>query len=281
MAATVLGWTLAFLLPLSTGGCFTRHAEPVHYTNSAGIKLILIPGGNFMMGSPPAEDGRFDSEGPVHEVYLDAFYTGEKEITVGQWKKFMEETDHHWDKWSQLREYAPGDDYPVVFINWPDAEAFCRWLSTREGKTYRLPTEAEWEKAARGGLGGRKYPWGDKPPDGSQCNFADRQTDFPWSDKSIDDGFAYPAPVGSFPPNGYGLYDMAGNVWEWCQDWFDWDYYKISPASNPTGAFSGIDRSIRGGSWSNDANTMRCAFRGFIFPVVPSHPRGFRIVMEP
>ncbi len=281
MIAAAARWMLALLLLLPHGSCFTQRTGPVDITNSIGIKLMLIPGGNFMMGSPSAEEGRFDSEGPVHVVYLDPFYIGEKEITVGQWKKFMEEADHEWDKWSQLRDYAPSDEHPVVFINWPDAEAFCRWLSAKEGKTYRLPTEAEWEKAARGGLDGRKYPWGDEPPDGSQCNFADRHTDFPWSDKSVDDGFAHPAPVGSFPPNGYGLYDMAGNVWEWCQDWFDRDYYASSPASNPAGAFSGIDRSIRGGSWSNDANTMRCAFRGFIFPVVPSHPRGFRIAMEP
>ena len=281
MVSTGLRWTMACLLLLAPGGCFTERAVPEVVANSIGMKLILIPGGNFMMGSPSAEEGRFDSEGPVHQVYLDPFYIGETEVTVGQWKKFMEATGHAWDKWSLLQEYAPGDEHPVVFINWPDAEAFCRWLSAKEGKTYRLPTEAEWEKAARGGLEGKKYPWGDAPPDGSQCNFADRQTDFPWSDKNIDDGFAYPAPVGSFPPNGYGLYDMAGNVWEWCQDWFDWDYYKRSPAGNPTGALSGIDRSIRGGSWSNDADTMRCAFRGSIFPVVPSHPRGFRIALEP
>jgi formylglycine-generating enzyme required for sulfatase activity len=259
----------------------TQHAGPVDFTNSTGIKLILIPGGNFLMGSPSTEEGRFDSEGPVHQVYLDPFYIGETEVTVGQWKKFMEETDHDWDKWSLLADYAPGDNYPIVFINWADAEAFCRWLSTKEGKIYRLPTEAEWEKAARGGLEGKKYPWGDEPPDGSRCNFADKQTDLPWSDKITDDRYAYTAPVGSFPANGYGLYDMAGNVWEWCQDWFDWSYYKSSPASNPKGAPSGIDRSIRGGSWSNDANIIRCAFRGFLLPVVPSHPRGFRIAMEP
>ena len=274
-------WTLAFLLLLTPCGCFSHRTSPPCFTNSIGMKLILIPGGKFMMGSPPAEEGRFNSEGPVHQVYLDSFYIGEKEVTAGQWRRFIEETAHNWDKWTLLKDYAPADDYPIVFINWADAEAFCQWLSTKEKKSYRLPTEAEWEKAARGGLEGKKYPWGDDPPDGSQCNFADRKTDLPWTDKSADDGYAYTAPVGSFPPNGYGLYDMAGNVWEWCQDWFDWDYYKNSPAGNPKGASSGIDRSIRGGSWSNDANIIRCAFRGFLLPVVPSHPRGFRIVMEP
>jgi formylglycine-generating enzyme required for sulfatase activity len=273
--------TLTCLFLLSLWSCFTQHTDPAVLTNSIGIQLILIPGGNFMMGSPSTEEGRFDSEGPVHEVYLDPFYIGQTEVTVGQWRTFIEETAHNWDKWSLLTDYAPGDDYPIVFINWSDAEAFCRWLSAREGKIYRLPTEAEWEKAARGGLEGKKYPWGDEPPDGSQCNFADKHTDLPWSDRSAHDGYPYTAPVGSFPANGYRLYDMAGNVWEWCQDWFDWDYYKNSPAANPRGASSGIDRSIRGGSWSNDANIIRCAFRGFLLPVVPSHPRGFRIVMEP
>ena len=142
MIAAAARWMLALLLLLSHGSCFTQHTGPVDITNPIGIKLILIPGGNFMMGSPSTEEGRFDSEGPVHVVYLDTFYIGEKEITVGQWKKFMEETDHEWDKWLQLRDYAPSDEHPVVFINWLDAEAFCQWLSAKEGKTYRLPTEA-------------------------------------------------------------------------------------------------------------------------------------------
>ena len=270
---------LVFFILLAQAGCVPE-ANVRSLTNSLGMKLILIPAGEFMMGSTPSVEDRFNSEGPVHPVYLDAFYIGETEVTVGQWRKFTKATSYGWNKWSELAEYSPGDNYPVVFINWGDAEAFCRWLSTKEGRTYRLPTEAEWEKAARGGLEGKRYPWGDQLPDGSQCNFADRNTDFPWSDKKVDDGYKFTAPVKSYPPNGYGIYDVAGNVWEWCQDWFDWRYYQISPRENPQGAGSGIDRSIRGGSWCNDANIIRCAFRGYLFPVVPSHPRGFRIVME-
>ena len=246
-----------------------------------GMKYILIPAGGFMMGSSPSEEGRFTSEGPVHQVYLDAYYIAEKEVTVEQWRKFIEDTSYDWDKWLLLKKYAPGDDHPILFITWDDAQAFCRWLSGKEGKTYRLPTEAEWEKAARGDLRGKKYPWGDESPDGTQCNFADKNTDFYWTDKIVDDGYAYTAPVGSFQPNGYGLYDMAGNAWEWCQDWFDWDYYKHSPMRNPQGPSSGIDRVMRGGSWCNDATIIRCAFRGFILPIVPSHPRGFRLAMDP
>ncbi len=271
---------VAIFFTLTWLACTSSHEPPSHFTNSLGMKLILIPGGEFLMGSPPSVKGRFSSEGPVHQVYIGPFYLAETEVTVGQWRKFIEETSYEWDKWSLLKEYAPGDNYPIVFINWADAEAFCHWLAAREGKRYRLPTEAEWEKAARGGLEGKNYPWGDEEPDGSQCNFADKNTDLPWTDKNADDGYAYTAPVRSYPPNGYGLYDMAGNVWEWCQDWYDWEYYQKSPRENPKGSASGIDRSIRGGSWCNDANIIRCAFRGFLLPVVPSHPRGFRVAME-
>lgn len=262
-------------------GCCSLIGHTPCYTNTIEMKMIAIPSGEFMMGSPSSEEGRFTSEGPVHQVYLDAFYIGEKEVTVGQWRQFIEDTSYKWDKWSLLKEYARADDYPILFVIWDDAQAFCRWLSRKEGKTYRLPTEAEWEKSARGGLQGKKYPWGDEPPNGTQCNFADKNTDFYWSDKTADDGYVYTAPVGSFPPNGYGLYDMAGNAWEWCQDWFDWDYYKYSPIRNPKGPSSGTDRVMRGGSWCNDATIIRCTFRGFILPVVPSHPRGFRLAMDP
>jgi len=281
MAFSYRRWILILsIIHTQLGCCFLIRHTPC-YTNIIGIKFILIPAGDFMMGSPPSEEGRFTSEGPVHQVNLDAYYIGEKEVTVGQWRKFIEDTSYHWDKWSLLKEYAPGDDYPIVFVTWDDTQAFCRWLSEKEGKTYHLPTEAEWEKAARGGLRGKKYPWGDETPDGTQCNFADKNTDFYWTDKTVDDGYAYTAPVGSFQPNGYGLYDMAGNAWEWCQDWFDWDYYTHSPMKNPKGPSSGIDRVMRGGSWCNDATIIRCAFRGFILPVVPSHPRGFRVAMDP
>jgi formylglycine-generating enzyme required for sulfatase activity len=252
-----------------------------YYTNSIGMKMIAIPAGEFTMGSSPSEEGRFTCEGPLHQVYLDSYYIAEKEVTVRDWKKFVNDTHYPWDKWSLLVTYAPGDSYPILFVTWGDAQAFCRWLSKKEGKVYRLPTEAQWEKAARGGLKGTRYPWGDHAPDGTQCNFADHNTDFPWSDHNVNDGYDYTAPVGTYPPNGYGLYDMAGNAWEWCEDWFDWNYYSSSPRKNPTGPPYGLDRVIRGGSWCNDATIIRCAFRGFILPDVPSHPRGFRVAMEP
>ncbi len=274
-------WIFIFLIVYTQPGCCFLIKPSPRYTSTIGMQLILIPAGESMMGSSLSEEGRFDCEGPLHQVYLDAFYIGEKEVTVGQWKIFIEDTAYKWDKWSLLNQYAPGDNYPIVFVTWEDAQSFCRWLSKKEEKSYRLPTEAEWEKAARGGLQGKRYPWGNETPDGTQCNYADKNTDFSWSDKRVDDGYTFTAPAGSFPPNGYGLYDMAGNAWEWCQDWFDWDYYKDSPAKNPKGSSSGIDRVMRGGSWCNDATIIRCAFRGFILPNVPNHPRGFRLAMDP
>lgn len=274
-------WILIFLITYTHLGCCYLIKHTSYYTNALGMKLVLIPAGKFEMGSPPSEEGRFDSEGPVHQVYLDAYYIAEKEVTVEQWRKFIEDTSYNWNKWSLLKEYAPGDNYPIIFTTWADTQEFCRWLSKKEGKTYRLPTEAEWEKAARGGQEEKKYPWGDERPDGSQCNFADKNTDFYWSDKNADDGYVFTAPVGSFPPNGYGLYDVAGNAWEWCQDWFDFDYYKNSPTKNPKGPSTAIDRAIRGGSWCNDNTIIRCAFRGYILPDVPSHLRGLRLAMDP
>jgi len=180
-------WIPVFLIILAhLGGCFPNRHTP-RYTNTIG---------------------------------MNAFYIGEKEVTVGQWRKFIEDTSYKWDKWSLLEKYAPSDNSPIIFTTWDDTQAFCRWLSKKEEKTYRLPTEAEWEKAARGGLEGKKYPWGNETPDGTRCNFADKNTDFYWSDERVDDGYVFTAPVGSFPPNGYGLYDVAGNAWEWCQDWY-------------------------------------------------------------
>ncbi|MBI1930330.1 SUMF1/EgtB/PvdO family nonheme iron enzyme [Candidatus Poribacteria bacterium] len=158
------------------------------------------------------------------------------EVTNAQYRKFVQATGHpepkeygivngvvtdSFEPWKDSRFNAPNQ--PVVCVSWYDAAAYCQWA----GK--RLPTEAEWEKAARGGLVGNRYPWGDEAPDGIQCNFADKNTDFSWSDKNADDGYQYAAPVGKYAPNGYGTYDMAGNVWEWCMDEYDSGFYAKSP----------------------------------------------------
>ena len=227
-----------------------------------GAPMVLIPAGEFQMGSGPGTIYNSTTT-PVHTVYVDAFYMDVHEVTVGQYNQFVHETGHpplpNW-----VSTYSPTDRHPVVGISWHDAMAYAEWADKR------LPTEAEWEKAARGGLAGKNHPWGNAALDGTQCNFADknlskvwdreREPEDNWADKNLDDGYAYTAPVGSYPPNGYGLYNMAGNVVEWCFDAYDENFYAISPRRNPIADIITKDvendkitvnktRVVRGASW--------------------------------
>ena len=256
-------------------------------TTSAPDGMVLIPAGNFQMGSNDPE--AWDDEQPVHTVYVGAFYMDKYEVTVGQYKAFIRSTGHRaLPDW--VSTYSPTDRHPVVGVSWHDAMAYAAWA----GK--RLPTEAEWEKAGRGGLAGEKYPWGDAAPNGTQCNFADQNlsenwdenwgTD--WSDKNADDGYVYAAPVGSYPSNGYGLYDMAGNVWEWCLDAYNSNFYRNSPRLNPIAGAASISdvvnnytnvkysRVLRGGSWTYYAPYVRVAARFRRDPTYPLLNFGFR-----
>jgi len=245
-----------------------------------GAPMVLIPAGEFQMGD--SLDGMSWAL-PVHTVYLDAFYMDVYEVTNAQYKKFVQATGHREpegiifvnDPW-QDKNYN-GDNQPVVCVSWEDAKAYAEWA----GK--RLPTEAEWEKVARGGLAGKRFVWGDEvPPPKNAGNFADETTKktFPgWLIiNGYDDGYAYTAPVGKFTPNGYGLYDMAGNVWEWCADWYDSNYYAISPKSNPTGPNSGSYRVLRGGSWYSFGSDLRVANRLNFYPDGYGYYVGFRCV---
>jgi len=238
-------------------------------TNSIGMGFVLVPAGEFVMGS---EHGDPD-ERPVRRVYVDAFYIGRYEVTNAQFEKF--------DPTHRRTEFSPGDDMPVVAVSWDDASAFCRWLSQKEGVEYRLPTEAEWEKAARGPaqVGPRKYPWGDgdPPPSGSVlANLGPGRNQDAWA----ADGHRFAAPVGSFPSGAsvFGVHDMAGNVWEWCLDWYSADYYSKGAVRNPRGPTEGKWRVYRGGSFANDASAARCSNRAAQKADFTEASLGFRCV---
>jgi formylglycine-generating enzyme required for sulfatase activity len=166
-------------------------------------------------------------------------------------------------------------------VSWNDATAYCKWLQETTGKGYRLPTEAEWEYAARGGNQSKNYKYAGTNDESSlyrYANFADKNTDFSWSVKSQNDNYAYTAPVGKYLSNELGIYDMSGNVWEWCSDWYGSDYYKNSSSNNPQGASSGTYRVLRGGAWYGTPAICRFAFRRTNAPAYRITDIGFRVV---
>ena len=225
--------------------------------NKDGKEMVLIPAGSFEMGT---HHDNMENALPVHRVELDAFYMDVHEVTVGQFKQFVNQSGYSYNNWNSVAQYSPGDEYPMMYVNWNDATAYAKWA----GK--RLPTEAEWEYAARGGLIGKRYPWGDEI-DKTKARY-----------DSWNDGKGTTAPVGSFGVNGYGLYDVGGNVSEWCADWYAEDYYASSPATNPQGPATGKYRVLRGGSWLNNASPLRVADRGLNSPAGRYSLFGFRCV---
>ncbi len=247
--------------------------------------MVMIRGGEFQMGSD--SDDAAEDEHPVHTVFVGSFLMDINEVTVKDYRKFVEETGHPAPDWDAVSEYAPTDEHPIVLVSWHDAMTFAAWA----GK--RLPTEAEWEKAARGGLKAKTYPWGTLAPNGKQCNFADKNlTHYWWSDKKADDGYTFTAPVGSYPENGYGLFDMAGNVWEWCLDEYDADFYAVSQTGNPFSGANAIqeisesfervesNRVLRGGSWIVTSANVRVSARFMLMPGSTNYSVGFRCVMD-
>ena len=225
-----------------------------------GAEMVLIPAGDFFMGSPEGE-GR-DDEHPQHKVFVDTFYMDKYEVTNDQYKQFMDATGHKAPAYWNNATYNQSN-HPVVGVEWYDAKAYCEWA----GK--RLPTEAEWEKAARGGLVGKKYPRGDSIT----------HDDANYDVTGGKDRWRGTSPVGSFTANGYGLHDMAGNVWEWCADWYDAGYYAKSSEQNPAGPSSGSARVLRGGSWYGNAYFLRAANRSYYAPTITYNNNGFRCVV--
>ena len=250
--------------------------------------MAYIPSGSFQMGDTFTEGD--SDERPVHTVYVGAFYMDRTEVTRAKWK---EAAANGYDIGSVGAGKA--DRHPVHTVSWYDCVKWCNARSQKEGRTpvyytdagftevyrtgqvapyvkgsaegYRLPTEAEWEKAARGGLSGRRFLWGDTIQHSRANYYSDASYAYDTSPtRGFHPSFAvggtpYTSPVGSFSPNGYGLYDMTGNVWEWCWDWYGSAYYGTSPSSNPSGPASGSYRMIRGGSWFGYAGGCRSAPR--------------------
>ncbi len=238
------------------------------------IIMVYIPPGKFTMGS---SDGATDEKLP-HTIYLDGYWMGKYEVTLGQYKAFITDTGYQ-NLPSWVSEYSPKDNHPVVGVSWNDANAYCRWLSKKTDLKFKLPTEAQWEKAARG-IFGREYPWGKYDYYYNGQYYANY-----YPGNYEEDGYIYTAPVGSFP-NGvspYGLLDMAGNVWEWCSDWYDKNYYQSSQDirdKNPIGPQRGSDLVIRGGSWGNDARHLRCANRNDCGASNRNNDLGFRLCQD-
>jgi len=252
-------------LCLSISAC-SDEAKPRPAGHAAG--MVLIPAGEFLMGSDGP--GAPADEQPVRTVYVSAFYIDRCEVTNAEYRRFVMETGHappHSDApqaapytWTGS-DYPPGTaDHPVVLVRWHDAAAYAAW----SGK--RLPTEAEWEKAARSGMTGQKFPYGNRL-ELKQANYYKSYL----RAKEL-------RPVASFEPSALGLYDMAGNVWEWCQDWYSADYYRSGAGVNPQGPPNGDYKVIRGGSWMNDETFLQCARRGKHSPDQKSPSIGFRCV---
>ena len=222
----------------------------------------------------------FASEEPRHDITLDAFWMDQTEVTNRMYAQCVtagacslprDTGSYTRDSYYSDNAYA---DYPVIYVDWYQAVAYCAWAGRR------LPTEAEWEVAARGGLEDQLYPWGDTF-DGQLANFCDVNCELEWHHPDQNDGYAETAPVASYPANGYGLFDLSGNVWEWVADWYDAGYYSSSPSENPTGPAPSGTRGLRGGAWVNSGDILRVAIRDLESPYNWYRSVGFRCALSP
>ena len=279
-------------------------AEPV-IVNTLGMRLALIPPGEFLMGAADADHDAIDDEKPQHRVRITTpFYVAIPETTGGQFRRFVVDAHYRTDaeedgrggygfdrrlRSEQRPEYTwrnPGfpqtDEHPAVNVSHRDAEAFCKWLSGKEGRSYQLPTEAQWEYNCRAGRLGIYAGSDDQRRLARTANVADAAARrvFPtWNTVSADDRFVFTAPVGQFQPNAFGLFDMYGNVDEWCADWFDPEYYAVASMEDPTGPLTGGCRVSRGGCWLDSPALCRLTRRNVGAPGNRHYGLGFRVCL--
>jgi formylglycine-generating enzyme len=306
--------TVPILVPRNERTSREERTHPQLLTNSIGMKLVLIPAGEFDMGTvdtnvqilarfPNAEWESTDDERSQHRVRItQPFYLGRYEVTIGQFRQFVQAENYRTEaekdgkggyglRRDGIGEQKPqynwkstgfpqSDDHSVVNVSWNDATEFCQWLSRKEGQTYRLPTEAQWEYACRAGTK-KLYHHGDDPEAlATVGNTADGtvKSQFPgFTTINTRDGYVTTAPVGRFTPNPFGLYDMHGNVYEWCADWYDKDCYARSPVDDPSGVPTGQYRVIRSSGWSFQPLNWRSADRFGSSPQSRGYHGGFRV----
>jgi len=245
------------------GGDFTETIKGVSFD------MLYVEGGTFMMGATEEQgDDAYGYEKPVHSVTLSDYYIGKFEVTQGLWEEVMGTTIHEQRiKAGHSSTYGVGSDYPMYYVNWEEAQEFCTRLGQLTGKNYALPTEAQWEYAARGGVKSRGYKYSGSNTIGNVAWYRDNSS-------------SSTHPVATKQPNELGLYDMSGNVWEWCSDWYDWyGYYSSESQSNPTGPSTGSRRVLRGGSWSFNARSCRVSNRLYSYPSSRYFNSGFRVVL--
>jgi formylglycine-generating enzyme required for sulfatase activity len=290
-------------------------------TNSLGMVLMRVPAGAFLMGATDADDLARKDEKPQHKVRIGhSYYLGAHEVTVAQFRVFVKESgfksaaesdgkgssgynadwrgfEYNSARYSwQNPGYAQGENHPVVNVNWHDAQAFCAWLSQKEGRRYRLPTEAEWEYACRAGTTTR-FTTGTSPADLKPvANLGDQALAKKWDTSTVkkygldpkvitfqpwDDGYPFTAPVGSYKANAFGLHDMLGNVGEFCSDWYQSDYYREAPELNPKGpAKDRPGHVVRGGTFLNGPSLVRATSRVECEDAYRNYVIGFRVLLE-
>jgi len=224
--------------------------------------LVSIPAASFLMGSATGQD----CERPIHRVLVDAFRLAATQVTNAEYAHFLRSTGSHSPPFWTDKNFSDPEQ-PVTGISWFDAELYCQWLSSQTGRVYRLPSEAEWERAARADLEQHDFPWGNNLPQ-SLPNYAIR-----WQ--------TGPEPVARYAPNALGLYNLCDNVHEWCSDWYDPNYYATSPGRNPRGPEYSQRKASRGGSWRHHVKVSRCSARSSIPPDFHYADYGFRIACNP